>query len=253
MPTSSSFRRALALIPFGYLAVTRLGRGRDWAYLVASGWVPAAWIAQRWGGGAAEFVPGYLAFIAVYEIGYLVNDAYDAPRDPRGRRRIDWPLAAGWIAGFVGLRLAVWAGIGVATGWIAQPLWLGLFAALGVVFALHNLVPVGALRIATFAQLATLRFIAPIAGGLALGQVGMTLALALVTYTHFRLLAYLDGKGVLVLPARARPDFGLGQMALFLPILGLMALAGADTVPLEVGGYFLALYGAYAVWGGRRG
>src|SRR4051812_38317606 len=113
----SSRRKALLLVPFGYFAATRLHGLRDAAYLVASSWVPAMWLAWRlgtFGPGqvAIGFAAGYLCFIAVYELGYLGNDAWDAHRDTNGRPRLGF--APGWLfyLTFAAVRLALWAAIG---------------------------------------------------------------------------------------------------------------------------------------------
>lgn len=246
-----SWSSSAALIPFGYTLVTRIGGGRDLGYLVASAWVPGAWVTWRLGGEAWVWAPGYLAFIALYELGYFVNDAWDAHRTAQGRRRITWAIPPLWIAGFVGLRLGLWAGVGLAMGWIAQPLWLAGYAALAVVFALHNWVQPVHLRLASFAQLAVLRFLLPGLGALPGAAVPLALVLAGVTYAWFRGLSYLDGKAVLDLPARRAPGFGLGQTLMFLPLMALLGFAAGTSLPLELAAYFGVLYAGYA--GLRRG
>jgi hypothetical protein len=88
-----SWKKAASLLPFGYYAVTRGTDTRELGFLVATSWIPAIWILFRLGGdgigpAAFTFAIGYVAFIAIYELGYLVNDSWDAARSPDGRKRL---------------------------------------------------------------------------------------------------------------------------------------------------------------------
>ncbi len=136
---------------------------RDFTYLVASSWLPGIWILFRLGGhglgeAALYFAAGYLCFVSVYEIGYFVNDAWDAPRTEGGRARIRFAYGRVYVVSFVVLRIGIWAGLGTLFGWIGDLVWLAAFAALVVAFAEHNLIRPAAFRSASFFQLACLRF-----------------------------------------------------------------------------------------------
>ncbi len=74
-----------ALIPIVYTFVTRLNTAREFLYVVATRWIPGVWLVSRLGHfdlptAAGLYAIGYLAFMCVYEIGYLANDTWDASR-----------------------------------------------------------------------------------------------------------------------------------------------------------------------------
>jgi len=248
--------RRLALVPFLYTVGTRIATPRDLIYLVASSWIPGLWILVRLGGETAfEAVPvyaaGFLAFISVYEIGYLVNDAWDAARG-KARRRVAFALGPRFIAAFVAIRLAVWGGIGWLAGWILDPAWLLAYATLAVAVAAHNLVPRAALRPATFFQLACLRFTIPVMGGIDTGDLPLVLLVAVLFYTYFRFLSYLDSKDLLAMDERRHPGFGFTQVMLMAPFTLFLGYASGEWLLVEMLGYFATLYGLYALVGRRR-
>lgn len=253
--SSSSLMRGLALVPGGYFLLTRVSGARDALYLVGTSFVPAWWYLARSTEldpvtALGSFAIGYLAFIASYELGYLANDLWDARRDPGGRQRA--PFLTGTLSkvAFVAIRLLTWLLVASVTGWSSNSSWLAGFAALAVVFALHNVVPAWA-RSATFMQLAVLRFSLPVMGPLPASAAPLLLLLALLLYASMRWLAYLDSKGMLTMEARRTPSFGAVQMALQAPVIGLIALLAGSTLPLELWGWFFFLYGAWALKASR--
>lgn len=239
-------RKLLALIPGAYFLQTRIDGPRALLYTVGTSFIPAWWLLVRLGGepatsAAASFALGYLAFIAVYELGYLANDLLDAKR-PGGRQRCAFIAGPVYVLLFAATRLACWSGIGWATGWLADPLWLAGHVAMLIVFALHNLLGPPAPRSATFVQLALLRFTLPILGALPKVALPLVLLLGLLLYVYLRWLAYLDSKALLAMPARKDANFGLLQIALLLPVLSFIALGTNSTLPLELWLWFVLLY-----------
>lgn len=252
MPPSStsSAARALTLVPFLYFVRTRVKGNVDFAYLVASSWIPAIWIAFRLTdlgpeGAALSFLAGYLCFIAIYEIGYLANDVWDARKDPAGRQRLGFVPGPTYVILFVLVRLATWAAVARWFGWLDDLLFLSFYAALVAAFAQHNLIRSAALRSASFYQLSLLRFSAPIIGLLQGAEVAVTLLIAALLYSYFRFLSYLESKSLLAMPERRRPAFGLIQTAMLMPTLLFAAFATGETLILEIGLYLLLLYGLW--------
>lgn len=245
--STSSFRPALALIPFGYLATSRLKSARDVAFLVATSWLPAIWLVIRLGGSGlvqaiAQFLAGYLAFIAIYEIGYLVNDLWDARRSHEGRARFDHEIRWPYIVAFITIRLACWLAIAVQMGWISSQVWLVGYAALAIALAQHNFARSTALRLASFLELATLRFLLPIIAAIPRTTLWVAILIALVPYAYPRLLAYMDSKGVLQLQERREAGFGLSQLTWLAPLLLFVAYATSTDVIAELLGYFILAY-----------
>lgn len=252
MPTrsGSSASRALAAVPFAYLVATRVRTPRDWAYLVATSWVPAIWLLFR----LTELGPvkaltcfalGYLAFVALYEIGYFVNDAWDAKRDAAGRQRLGFAPGPAYSILFVAIRIATWGAIGWFTGWLSDPVWLAGYAALLVAFAEHNLVAGNGLRLASFYQLAVLRFVLPMLGALSPPAYPAVLLSAILLYAYLRYLSYADSKDLLDLPERRTPQFGLLQLVMLAPLVGFVAfiLNAAPIAELLV--YMIAVHAGW--------
>ncbi|WP_037501124.1 hypothetical protein [Sphingomonas jaspsi] len=242
----------LAFVPFGYFATTRLNSVRDLGYLVVSSWLPAWWILVRQEGltlaGAAQaFALGYLAFICLYEIGYLINDAWDAARHRDGRERTPFPASPQFILPFVAVRLAGWAAIAAWAGWWQNTPWLVGQCALLAALALHNLVRSPSLRLSSFMQLAMLRFILPISALLSLAGWLVTALAAALLYVPLRYLAYADSKGLLAMPERRARWFPAASMALSVPLIALVAVAIGSDVLIELWLWLLAAHGAWAL------
>jgi len=241
-----------ALIPIVYTFVTRLNTAREFLYVVATQWIPGVWLVSRLGHfdlptAAGLYAIGYLAFMCVYEIGYLANDTWDASRQPGGRQRFPFAASPAFVAVFVSLRVALWVGISLAFGRLNDQSYLLLYAVLVVVFALHNILIQNYLRIATFMQLAFIRYSAPIMFSVDWNYFVFILFVCTIFYLNFRMLAYLDAKNLLSMPERKSASFGIFQTILIAPLVLLVAVVTGETVIVEVFGYFVVVYGAYAL------
>jgi hypothetical protein len=246
----------LDLVPFSYTLRSRVRSPIDFAFLVLSSWLPAIWFALRVtddpGRALTGFAFGYLAFIAVYEIGYVANDAWDAVRSSDGRQRLAYRPTATFLALFASIRLALWAAVGIITGWVGDPLWLAAFGALIAAFAMHNLIRSSALRSASFLQLAVLRFSLPVLAITPRTDIPTLLIIALLLYAYLRFLSYLDSKGLLNMHERRQASFGALQIAILTPFLLLVALLLDRFVIAELTVYFLIVYGGWWMFGQRR-
>jgi len=250
--SGSRLTKPLMLVPFLYSLITRFNGARDRAYLVASSWIPATWLIFRLSdvglvAAIVKFALGYLAFIAVYEIGYFINDAWDARKSAAGRRRIDFAWGPAFVILFVAIRVALWLAIGYATGWISDPVWLACFAALAAAIAQHNLIASPALRAASFFQLSTLRFAVPVVASVPRQALLLVFAAALLFYTYFRFLSYLDSKALLDMPARRRPQFGFVQGLMLAPLAILISFLSSSTILAELALYFVMIFGLWIV------
>jgi len=250
--SASSMKKAVSLIPFGYYGVTRGSDARELGFLVATSWLPAIWILFRLGGhdlgwAIANFLLGYIAFIAIYELGYLINDAWDAARSDDGRKRLPFAIGAGYIGPFVLIRLAAWLGIGLWTGWLFNWVWLGGFAALALAFAQHNLIAAAWLRITSFFELSVFRFTLPVIGAIDPAHYLEPVMAALLFYTYLRYLSYVESKGVLAMPERRSPAFGLLQTLMLAPLVAWLAFLAHATLLVELFAYFLVVRGGWAM------
>lgn len=248
--SGSKLAKPASLLPFGYFVLTRVGNIRDLGYLVASSWLPAMWFLFRtsgspWAHVLLNFVAGYLAFIAIYEIGYLANDSWDARKSSGGRQRTPFRFGPAYLLAFVVIRLSAWVAIGQWTGWLANPIWLAGYAALVLAFAQHNLIAAAGLRSASFFQLATLRFVLPIVAAVPAEFHLLLFLAAILFYAYLRLLSYLESKDLLVMPERRGTNFGLIQLAMLSPLILLVALIAKSQVMVELLVYFGAVYGLW--------
>jgi hypothetical protein len=241
-----------ALIPIVYTFITRLNTAREFLYVVATQWIPGVWLVSRLGHfdlptAAGLYAIGYLAFMCVYEIGYLANDTWDANRRPGGRQRFPFAASFAFVAAFISLRVALWGGISMAFEQLTNQNYLLLYAVLVVVFALHNILSQNHLRTATFTQLAFIRYCAPIMFSVDWSYFVLILFVCTIFYLNFRMLAYLDAKDLPSMPGRKSANFGIIQTVLIAPLVLLVAVVSGETVILELLGYFSVVYGAYAL------
>lgn len=229
-----------------------MGELRTNLHYLATQILPSIWIVYSLSGltpldSVVNYTLGLLAFVAIYEIGYFANDTWDAARDPQGRRRTSLQVDALYIAAFVLARLLCWALIGLMTGWIFQSAWVAGYVCLGIVFALHNGILSGAVRSATFLQLAVLRIVLPTLGSIGTSNLLLAVAVGSFLYAHLRLLSYLDSKGLLAMPERATPWYPLSQAAIFLPLAAFVSIGIGDWLFLELAAYYVAFFGANAL------
>ncbi|HEX8840400.1 MAG TPA: hypothetical protein VF750_08025, partial [Sphingomicrobium sp.] len=143
---------------------------------------------------------------------------------------------------FVAIRFAVWAAIGVLTGWITQAAWLVGYAALAAAFTLHNVLQSPTIRIASFMQLSILRFMLPMLAVLTAAGTFVALAIAFMFYTIFRLLSYLDSKDLLRMDERRTGAFKLAIVAVQAPLVVLLSVLAGSAVIAELFLYYLLLY-----------
>ena len=214
------------LFPFSYFYLTRLSKG-SLAFHVLFEWVCAALLVVV----LSELSPYYallqsllvyIAFISLYEIGYMANDLFSANKEADGRLRGPQSAKGYWIFLWVSVRLIVFLGITLLLSQGTVLAWWSYFLALATVFFLHNYFNDREYKSATFIWLAWFRFMAPIIFiveskyrmGVAFG--------AGIVYATFRLFGYLDSKGLLSMPGRQRVKFRL--VFFLMPLAGCIAL-----------------------------
>ncbi len=126
--------------------------------------------------------------------------------------------------------------------------WWSFFAALCLVFGMHNGSTDREFKAITFIWLAWFRFMAPVIFVVQDTQrLGIGLAAAL-SYVSFRLLGYLDSKGLLKMPGRQRAGIRLSFFLMPLTgALGLWHYEAAQGYLVLVGYYaFVSLVGTAA-------
>lgn len=214
------------LLPFAYFYTTRLSKG-SLAFHAVFEWLAAAWVVAWVGvsgfsGIMLMMALTYVAFISVYELGYMANDLHAAQKESDGRQRGPQGAGAHWVVAWVIVRITVFMVITEVLEQWRQPAWWLFFMTLALVFTLHNWLEDREMKTATFAWLAWLRFMAPVIFVVQDSQrMGIGLAAAL-GYVAFRQLGYLDSKGLLKMPGRQRPAFR--RFFFLMPVVGMGAL-----------------------------
>lgn len=236
--------RLFFLLPFSWFWSTRLRQG-SLAFHALFEWLAAAVLIMALAPGdlKAALLAGllaYLAFISLYEIGYIANDLVMAPRERGGRTRGPQGASKPWIALWVATRLFVFILLTLVVTGGTSIAWWSFFGSLTVVFAFHNGLEDRELKAGTFLWLSWFRFMAPVAFAVPAEYVlGIGLACAM-SYSAFRQFGYLDSKGLLQMPGRKRPRF---RWVFFLwPVLGALALA-----PLPSARGLVVLTGYFAI------
>ncbi len=232
------------LLPFTYFWSTRLRKG-SLSFHVVFEWLAAAVLvvaltpADRLHALLTAFL-AYIAFISLYEIGYMANDLVVAPKENGGRTRGPQGARGIWIGLWVLVRLIAFGLATLAIGRSHSAMWWLYFAALAAVFAFHNLLKDAELKSGTFLWLSWFRFMAPVVfvvPSMYVMGIGMACAMS---YSAFRQFGYLDSKGLLQMPGRQRPLF---RWAFFMwPLLPAGALA---TIPEAKG--LVIIFCFYAV------
>lgn len=216
----------LYVFPFVYFYRTRLRHG-SLAFHALFEWIAAIVLVVVLGRfGAFQSIVyallTYLAFVSIYEIGYIANDLFASSREIDGRKRGPQAASAAWVLSWILVRLLVFGALTVALEKESDNAWWGFFLALGSVFAVHNLLQDREFKAATFIWLAWFRFMAPvvfIVEGRFLMGIGLAASMG---YASFRLLGYLDSKSLLIMPGRQR--MGFRAFFFLMPLAGVGAL-----------------------------
>lgn len=237
------------LFPITYFRSTRLNRWSLVAYNGLVEWLPAIFLSLYFNDLAAsalaKVVLSYIAFISVYEIGYITNDIYSEKyeSDPRGRR--EGFVGEGWpIAGLIIVRILFFCGATHLLGAWSNPFWWGFYISLGVTFALHNLLP-SELRIATFFSLSTFRWFAPVI--LTLPQPVLLILLPSILFTNsvYRTTVYLRSKSESSVKNSPESHRKILFYVACMPLSCFMAVITGSAIPIAVCIYFLFIWLIY--------
>lgn len=236
------------LLPYTYFYGSRVKQLKYNVYYLVIDWaVPYALLAYftgfDWLLALKQFILAYLAFISIYEIGYLGNDVYSVRKEAKPRRRVKdfdpsdavvltWVLARLLAFGIISWYLQVWR----------NPLWVAFYAVLAVFFYLHNALEDKELKVMTFVNLAFVRYLAPVFIFLAPAQLMLIAAPVFLNYIFYRTLMYMDSKDLLHMPSRRAPAYKVNYYLLALGVSALLSLMGHSWVPLAMTGYYLLFW-----------
>ena len=231
--------KAYTYLPFFYFQQTRLNNKKALFFHGVYEWIPVIILSlysSPMYGTVGGLLLYYLAFISVYELGYLLNDQL-AHGEENARKRTD-RLPKSRIALFVVIRLIVFLSITFFQGHMSAPLWWAWYSILILQFALHNFVKFPSLNVITFSTLAFIRFFSPI---IVLIPPSLIVTLALpvfLNYVLFRLFIYMDSKEMLKNFDRHTNGYRIGYYLVLFGLSALISFILNSWMPLAFNLYF---------------
>ncbi len=185
----------------------------------------------------------YLAFISIYEIGYLTNDFYSESfeADPRGRasRFEGRPLV---VMALIASRLIFFAGCTYLLGTSGSLLWWTFHATLLASFALHNSLPSNQ-RTPTFFALSAYRFFGAVIVSLGPAIIAILLPAVLLNHSLYRTTVYLRSKNGKAGNASIASKFAF--YAGCLPFSILLSVLSGSYLPAVLCIYFFLVWAVY--------
>lgn len=227
--------------PFFYFLKTRLNNFRALVFHSVYEWFPTILIIYFYShltvASIISVVLCYAAFISVYELGYMINDQlahlklYERVRDK--------PISLPAISIFILIRIATFL---IVSWYLHQQnnfVWWFWYAMLVIIFAFHNSLKNILLKCLTFTSLAFIRFFSTFFI-LIDNQVLLIMAMpVLLNYVLFRLITYMDSKGILKNVDRKSDLFRIGYYILLLPISGILVITTGFYFPIWINIYFV--------------
>lgn len=159
--------RFLFFLPFGYFLKTRLNTRSALLFHGYAEYLLGILLLIYAGfpllQSITNFVLAYLAFISLYEIGYIINDFISIKFEKKPRKRLgSWNPSQIIIYIWIIIRVAVFVLLTYILGVSNSLEWWIYYFVLAGTFFLHNVLKVKEYKIFTFISLAFLRFYAPL-------------------------------------------------------------------------------------------
>jgi hypothetical protein len=243
------------LLPYTYFYGSRVKQLKYNLYYLIIDWaVPFALLTYftnyDWQSALVHFVLAYLAFISIYEIGYLGNDVYSVRKEDKPRRRVkDFDPSDAVVLLWIAVRLAAFGLISWYLQVLTNPLWLAFYLVLAIFFYLHNALKDKELKVMTFVNLAFIRYFAPIFIFLTPAQLMLLAAPIFLNYVFYRTLMYMDSKDLLHMPSRRAPAYKVTYYGLALGVSVILSLMGQSWVPVAITAYYLLFWTAVKIAG----
>lgn len=239
------------IIPLSYFQFSRLNSWTYAGYHALLEWIPVIAVSFYY----SSFDPkvflvlggSYIAFICIYEIGYLFNDFYSERFESDSRQRsknvaITFPVLLG--LGIV--RLAIFVLLTYLLGGLNSYVWWTFFLMLAVTFLLHNVRPKES-RTSTFFCLATFRFCAPLLLCVSQPVFLVVLLATMLNYSLFRLMTYGKSKGLFIEFDKAVKNFQSTFFVNCVPLNIFIAVFTGSFLPIVAGVYYLLIWTGYNI------
>lgn len=234
-------------IPFLYFQRTRLNNLKSVLFHSYAEWFLALVILVFSGYSVTDslrnFLLGYLAFISLYEIGYITNDVHSVRHEAKPRKRLkDFNPSDTVVGIWIAIRIAVFAGVSYFLHALTDMRWAVFYGVLALMFFLHNYLKDKQLKTFTFMNLAFLRFLAPFFIFLSTDQILLWLPGIVLHYVFFRTLTYMDSKDLLNMPGRDTVPFKLNYYLLLGGISLVIFMLTGKPQTLWMNAYFFGFW-----------
>lgn len=207
--------KILLNIPFFYFYFSRIRRGgASIPFFLTTEWIP--WIIvvgffsnYNFSYSILYLLSSYIAFISVYEIGYIINDFYSIKFDENSLLKERAPVTTDsttlkiWIS----LRLIVFTLFCIYLPFGKYQEWYIYYLFLFFIFNFHNFCKNRDLKVISYFWLALLRFLAPVIFLVKFDFLNSLFFVAATIFVPYRLLSYLDGKEILLMKKRKSLSF----------------------------------------------
>ena len=240
-------------LPITYFRTSRLNRLQLVAYNGLVEWIPAFALSFYYAGISttvfSTVVASYMAFISLYEIGYITNDFFSerAEANPRGRRQgLEETAGALQVWAIIFVRLIWFAIFTLFLGVHLDTRWIVFQTALAVTFTLHNLLPPEA-RVTTFFGLSTFRYFAPIILILPIEILTILLPTILLNNSLYRVTVYLRNKNNRMPDGPESVGLKFAFYVGALPLSGTLAFLLSSWLPLAVCTYFMLIWALFYI------
>lgn len=246
---------SILLAPFLYAFFSRMRGLRAFVFNAVTLWGPGllltALLLDGFSVGAlAGYFAGYLIFISIYEVGYLMNDTWGLRHDETPRRRIDVEYSSAFFVLFIAIRLVVVLSLGLWVGALSSLWFWALLSLLVLAIVTHNIIVRQEIKMATFFQMSLMRFSIPVFIPTAMEKGAIVLLLGCLFFVFPRFLTYLDSKNRLRIPERKQPSFLPLVYLIFAPIILLISVSTGETLVLLTWAYFMTY--ACLLYAGRH-
>lgn len=190
-----------------------------------------------------SFAIYYLAFISIYEIGYIFNDFVSVKFEKNPRKRLqDYVPSNSVIITWIIIRVLCFIAVIFFEGVYTEVNWWLFYTLLILVFAVHNIIKKSENKIFTFFSLAGLRFYAPLFFILPEDVLQQTLPPVVIHYMFYRTLTYIDSKGLLNIPNRKSLSFKLSFYLYLIPLSILIYIITTRWLCIYINIYFLIFW-----------
>ncbi len=142
------------------------------------------------------FLFHYLAFISIYEIGYIINDTIAIKFEKKPKKRLNIKKSSLFVLLFITVRIITFIFISFYLNYENNFLWWFFYIFLILIFTLHNFLRDINYRIATFQILAFLRFVAPFFSVVDFYYFLLIGNIVAMTYVPYRTLSYMTHRKI---------------------------------------------------------